>query len=95
MTIRQVKSGLKAKTLLWAPKQTVRARTEFQKKRIRRAIAECRLYLLKGFTTNQLALLRGRSRQAEEQVLKVGVQYLLAARWIRPAEGGQGCLPSG
>lgn len=95
MTIRQVKQGIKAGRLQWRSKRMIRAHTEFQRLRLEKAIAECRLYLLKGFSAKQLAILNGRTRQAEEQVLQAGVRYLLEAHWIRPAREVRESQPSG
>lgn len=61
----------------------VEARSEFQRRRLRQAVAAVQLYL-EGGNTRDIATILDKTVERTAQVIKLGIGYMESAGWLKP-----------
>lgn len=88
MDIRQMRNAVRAGSWTLDPEGQVTARTEFQKGRLTAAVTTARLYLGGDFTMEQIGTTLGVTAERAAQVVRLGINYMKTAGWLRPALPG-------
>jgi hypothetical protein len=61
------------------------AASEFQRKRLTKAVTAARVYLRGGILAKPMGQALGVTEERASQIVRLGIQYLLEAGWLRPA----------
>lgn len=88
MDVRAMRKAVRAGAWTLSQDGEVAARTEFQKGRLTAAVTTARLYLESDYTTEQIGKTLAVTAERAAQVVRTGLNYMLTAGWLRPAEPG-------
>ena len=89
MTLFQIKKAFRSGRMVLSEAIHVEAKSDFQKRRIEQAIEFCLMYLGNEFSLPDMGKLmrdKGVTKQRAQQVLKLGMNYMLKSGRLKPAE---------
>ena len=84
MTLLEIKKSVAAGRLEISAERTVEARSEFQQRRLTKAVKQALIYLQNDFSVEEMAKLLEVTKQRAQQVLKLGVNYMQQHGWLHP-----------
>lgn len=87
MTLRQIKRALRRGIWTLAPRDPVTAATEFQRKRLTRAVTAARVYLGGPVKLEEMGKTLGITGEGAAQIVRLGVNYMMQTGVLRPAAG--------
>lgn len=84
MKLRALKRGLNNGSYRWIKMEApVEAESQFQKERMTTAVMIAKAYLNDGVDSSEIAKMLGVTRQRSQQIIQVGVAYMLEHGWIK------------
>lgn len=80
----------------WAivPGVPISAPTEFQRQRLTEAVSAARLYLEGPLKTEEMATGLGRTPERAAQLVRLGIETMQQAGWLKPAGNPSGQAPT-
>ncbi len=84
MTLLECKKAVSAGRLAVSAQRTISAKTDFQKRRLTKAVDQAVIYLHNDFSVEEMAKLLDVTKQRAQQILKLGINHMQQAGWLRP-----------
>lgn len=92
MNLRQTRRALRTGALVLEQNGEIKAKSEFQRKRLTEALSMAKIYL-EGTTVVELGEALGVTSERVAQVVRLGINYMTEAGWLRPVRGAARSLP--